>query len=976
MIADDQIAREKFRTELDRNFCVIAGAGAGKTHAIVERILGVPRTDALSRLVVVTYTNSAAQEFRRRVREALLTSTGPLDVSEKLLSLERAFFGTIHSFCLAQVRAFRSELNLPEELRLLDDEERHRAWQRFVTDSPDVLELAGNPVARQLLRFCTLEDLLRLARDFRPAPIRSVTAMDVRLPDIAAVEAMPVRANSLQTKERAIKALREFLAAMQQNDGYIELPAHDCIPLSNRISEELRPTVEWLEGASYWFANELAHRFRARCLRQGWLTYRDQIDLCLELLERPAAREELRSRRYSIILDEAQDTDHQMFRVLVELTRRPGEPCGTWPGTGSPPEAGRLSMVGDPRQTIYDRPGTDEFERIAAAFDQSAGSAVLRFSVSHRCSANNVSRVNELFGDLRLPSVRFADLEAAADAPAGYVYRLPFALPEEATGVDIACEYECRQIAQWLFARQPAGLGLQYWNEIAILAPRHDWLAIMADALREFSIPFAFFKSQIARGLVPGYSWPTALVYTLVHPWDRFERFGVLREVFGIPDTDLARRVHQLGEPSAALSAAEELLAELATELHTATSVYRFLEAVICRTELRERLEAVGLATAPLDHLRSEALEAGRRGATIWEWLQRSLDALALPAPPAGEGGNRIQLITCHSAKGLEWPVVIPLGVCRAQRARTGRYPRIVLERDETFVVWSRESSRARRELEAEKLKTLRLFYVTLTRARHGLILPFPSAGWARAQPGAAFADFIPGSIEAIPPPPSDPLPNESRVSTRGHELKPGTLGEESREPAEDRLVLDRTVQRPAVELIRPYALVDKTAPAEALISGEIGSYDYGRWWHSWVEHFPWHSSERERFGYTQAIATPFRERALRETALFRSSSALERLLSEGAWFRTEVPFSYAVAEDRWMEGVIDLLVGTQRDSLWIVDWKTNQQLPDETEEAFTERLRATYTPQLEAYAAVIEQGFRRKVSQRLIYSTVLGRFV
>ena len=105
----DQQTRDRFTREIKQNFSVIAAAGTGKTRAIVDRIVTIAlegEPDALQRLVVVTYTKSAANEFRQRVRAALLARL-KIEASMAILQrLDRAFFGTIHSFCVRLLRDF------------------------------------------------------------------------------------------------------------------------------------------------------------------------------------------------------------------------------------------------------------------------------------------------------------------------------------------------------------------------------------------------------------------------------------------------------------------------------------------------------------------------------------------------------------------------------------------------------------------------------------------------------------------------------------------------------------------------------------------------------------------------------------------------------------------------------------------------------------------------------------------------------
>ncbi len=73
VLQNDEQAREAIRTRLDETQFVEAGAGTGKTHELVERVVhlvvdaGIPR----SAIAAITFTEAAAAELRDRVREAL-----------------------------------------------------------------------------------------------------------------------------------------------------------------------------------------------------------------------------------------------------------------------------------------------------------------------------------------------------------------------------------------------------------------------------------------------------------------------------------------------------------------------------------------------------------------------------------------------------------------------------------------------------------------------------------------------------------------------------------------------------------------------------------------------------------------------------------------------------------------------------------------------------------------------------------------
>src|SRR5439155_13725409 len=95
----DQPNRERFVSELDRNFSVVAAAGSGKTRAITDRIVQIAKSEHarewLPQLVVVAFTNRAADEMQQRARAEVLQA----GVSVELLAeLIRTFYGTNTTF--------------------------------------------------------------------------------------------------------------------------------------------------------------------------------------------------------------------------------------------------------------------------------------------------------------------------------------------------------------------------------------------------------------------------------------------------------------------------------------------------------------------------------------------------------------------------------------------------------------------------------------------------------------------------------------------------------------------------------------------------------------------------------------------------------------------------------------------------------------------------------------------------------------
>ena len=130
-LPSDHCERRRFAEEIERNFSVVAAAGSGKTYAITERIVqiaGSPKAEEiLPRLVVVTFTHRAADEMQQRTRHRILQTVRRPEIHT---AFNRAFFGTIHSFCMKLLTNYGHYLGLPTTLDLVTDDED--LWEEFV----------------------------------------------------------------------------------------------------------------------------------------------------------------------------------------------------------------------------------------------------------------------------------------------------------------------------------------------------------------------------------------------------------------------------------------------------------------------------------------------------------------------------------------------------------------------------------------------------------------------------------------------------------------------------------------------------------------------------------------------------------------------------------------------------------------------------------------------------------------------------
>jgi ATP-dependent exoDNAse (exonuclease V) beta subunit len=177
----DALATERIRTALDETLFVEAGAGSGKTRALVDRVLALVTVagEPLSAIAAITFTEKAAAELRDRIRsqlEARLRAAAD-DADDATVSLcqvalddlDSAAIGTLHSFAQRILSEHPVEAGLPPHVEVLDEvasmvafDDRWSAFLDRLLDDPEL----GRPILLLTSAGVRLPALRELALSF------------------------------------------------------------------------------------------------------------------------------------------------------------------------------------------------------------------------------------------------------------------------------------------------------------------------------------------------------------------------------------------------------------------------------------------------------------------------------------------------------------------------------------------------------------------------------------------------------------------------------------------------------------------------------------------------------------------------------------------------------------------------------------------------------------------------------------------
>ena len=637
---------------------VIAGAGAGKTETMAARVVWLVANGYArpGEVLGLTFTRKASGQLLRRVRARLarLAGTGivpgGLDATD-----EPATVSTYHAFAGTLLREHGLLLPIEPDTRLLSETELWQLAFQVVSEHPGPLAIDKTPAAVAAM-------VLRLAGQLADHLVDTAQLTDTHVELERLVYTLP--AGPYQRDRGPSQWLLRMLATQTERT--------ELVPLIDALHARMRTDKVMDFGTQMAAAARLASAF-------------------------PQVGEQLRRRYRVVLLDEYQDTGHAQRVALSALFG------------GGVDDGLALTAVGDPIQSIYGWRGASatNLPRFTTDFPRSDGSPAptLELRTSWRNPPRALHVANAVSAEARRRSVAVRALRPRPDAEPGTI--------RCALLRDVAAEREwvAEHLAQRYQSAREKGTPAP---TAAVLLRRNADAAPMAEALTARGVPVevvglagllsitevADLVAMVRLVADPGAGAAAMRVLTgtrwllgardITALWRRavdLDRDGGTQAerasadaivAAASPDADTACLADAIGDPGPEDGYSAEGYRRITTLAHELSSLRAHLghplPDLVAEVRRVIGVDAEARAARPpsggwggTEHLDAFAdvvasFATARPGATVSDLLAY-LDAAmvvenGLSPAEVTVAHDRVQILTVHAAKGLEWQVV------------------------------------------------------------------------------------------------------------------------------------------------------------------------------------------------------------------------------------------------------------------------------------------------------------------------------
>lgn len=752
LLAGLRDAQRRAVTFYGRALIVLAGPGTGKTRVIVHRVAHLIRERGVApeRVLACTFSVRAARELRERLGRGNGEDL-PLLAPEQA---RRVRAQTMHALGAWIVRRFADRLGLPARTMMIDPAQRRRMVKHVITREKLFPQAIGEGIDALAARVERAMDVLG-ERGVGPADALAFADAEAK------------------------RGSEAFRGAPEDEAGVLE---------SRRL--EFEHTARAFAACS------------ALSRERGWLTFSDLMLLPIELLSKDQQAAALvRSEFAHVLVDEFQDNNQAQIELLALIcgAKRPANSSAIGSGDVRGPA---VCVVGDDDQAIYGFRGSDEqaFNRFARYWP---GAEVVELTENFRSTPIIVKAANSVIA--RAASRFRPDKQSVSMRPDdGRHVELVTLTDEKRDGEAIASMLRLAQA-------DATGRGAAWdWGQCAVLVRTHNDAERIASVLALEGIPWERSRQRTEldeAGVDDTLAWakwlideddtvaarrclarPPAIVdATLATTWELAYRdqrrkheidpdgvghpgrypsyLGALRP--GSMDDpqhaglSRALALHaSLREKTATMRADEALdvivqqldvaHAELLTGVDRARRVRGLVTLLRLAKEKQALLDEPGDLRAFLRYL-DELREADPKLESVARAAADAIDSDADEddREASGDGGSvgRVQILTAHAAKGLEFHTVFVTRVNPPHGfPKTKDNPR---EDRWAFPPGLVEGPQALDSETAMYDEERRLFYVACTRAKTRLALLAKHSG----KPSKAALHFF---EEFVSTPPTD----------------------------------------------------------------------------------------------------------------------------------------------------------------------------------------------------------------------------
>ncbi len=377
-LPSDQRSRDLAESDISKPMVLVAGAGSGKTTTMVKRIIRSSMEGiSLSDQVTITFTVKAAYELRTKLRKEL-NARNDLRSRDQLQLIPSMRIGTIDSIVQRILEENAVEAGLPAGFKILTDASladhfanwfngRIEQWRQDPS-----LESAWQTIQKLEIKNRQLEKMLKdlalyiIKRGKDAALVSREHELENQIVDTKNLivqyseEVESFGSENLTNKSRSILGeVKNFIDQLQSdadaefnvdiklgnNGGQVAKSYRDNIKALGAKAQALKLATDY--ARIFPLLNQVCQDANLLLLQfdsEGILDYNRALLRAIHMLEsKSAIREQIQSTISAVMIDEFQDTNPEQVRFKKLL-------CGS---------STAWFVVGDPKQSIYRFRGAD-----------------------------------------------------------------------------------------------------------------------------------------------------------------------------------------------------------------------------------------------------------------------------------------------------------------------------------------------------------------------------------------------------------------------------------------------------------------------------------------------------------------------------------------------------------------------------------------------------------------------------------------